>query len=87
MKCDCCMGEVGRVVWYSEKRRKRFCRKQCYLYYRDQFPKRAVAPVRYVRATPYHLGMAGNVVPSLLFLLTSRHVARSGRQRLTTPVR
>lgn len=56
------------------------------MFYTERVRKQDVAPVRYVRATPYRLGMAGSNIPSLLFVLTSRHVARSGRERVTSPV-
>ena len=87
MKCDCCNGDIGRVVWYTPKKRRRFCRKSCYLFYHEKFRERIKWKVRPVRQTPYRLGMAGHYVPSFRLVQLSRVMAGSGRERLTVPVR
>jgi hypothetical protein len=86
-KCDCCNGDIGRVVYYTKGKRRQFCKKSCYVFYHDYRRERVEPKVRYVRETPYRMGMAGNHIPSFRLIQLSRLVAGGGRGRLATPVR
>lgn len=79
MKCACCDGDLGRVIYYTPRKTKAFCRRQCYTFYTERVRERPKRQVRLVRETPYQLGMAGYVTPSFRDVLLSRLVARGGR--------